>query len=37
MNLHEFQGKSILTKYGVAIQRGVVVDKVEDAVAAAKK
>jgi succinyl-CoA synthetase beta subunit len=37
MNLHEFQGKSILTKYGVAIQRGVVVDKVEDAIAAAKK
>jgi succinyl-CoA synthetase beta subunit len=37
MNLHEYQGKSILTKYGVAIQRGVVVDKVEDAVAAAKK
>ncbi len=37
MNLHEYQGKSILQKYGVAIQRGVVVDKVEDAVAAAKK
>ena len=37
MNLHEYQGKSILTKYGVAIQRGVVVEKVEDAVAAAKK
>ncbi len=37
MNLHEYQGKSILNSYGVAIQRGVVVDKVEDAVAAAKK
>lgn len=37
MNLHEYQGKSILQKYGVAVQRGVVVDKVEDAVAAAKK
>ena len=37
MNLHEYQGKSILQKYGVAIQRGVVVEKVEDAVAAAKK
>ncbi|MCO5268286.1 MAG: ADP-forming succinate--CoA ligase subunit beta [Brumimicrobium sp.] len=37
MNLHEYQGKSILNKYGVATQRGVVVDKVEDAVAAAKK
>jgi len=37
MNLHEYQGKSILKSYGVAIQRGVVVDKVEDAVAAAKQ
>ncbi|TNE53005.1 MAG: ADP-forming succinate--CoA ligase subunit beta [Bacteroidetes bacterium] len=37
MNLHEFQGKSILSKYGVAVQRGVVVDKVEEAVEAAKK
>lgn len=37
MNLHEYQGKTILQKYGVAIQRGVVVEKVEDAVAAAKK
>jgi succinyl-CoA synthetase beta subunit len=37
MNLHEYQGKSILKSYGVAIQEGVVVDKAEDAVAAAKK
>jgi succinyl-CoA synthetase beta subunit len=37
MNLHEYQGKSILSKFGVAVQRGVVVDKVEDAVAAAQK
>ena len=37
MNLHEYQGKSILKSYGVAIQEGVVVDRVEDAVAAAKK
>jgi len=37
MNLHEYQGKSILESFGVAIQRGVVVDKVEDAVSAAKK
>ncbi|WP_300660048.1 ADP-forming succinate--CoA ligase subunit beta [Fluviicola sp.] len=37
MNLHEYQGKSILQKYGVAVQRGVVVEKVEDAIAAAKK
>ncbi|HRO76760.1 MAG TPA: ADP-forming succinate--CoA ligase subunit beta [Crocinitomicaceae bacterium] len=37
MNLHEYQGKSILSSYGVATQRGIVIDKVEDAVAAAKK
>jgi succinyl-CoA synthetase beta subunit len=37
MNLHEYQGKSILNSFGVAIQRGKVVDKVEDAVAAAKE
>jgi succinyl-CoA synthetase beta subunit len=36
MNLHEYQGKSILESFGVAIQRGIVVDKVEDAVKAAK-
>ncbi|MDC1403652.1 ADP-forming succinate--CoA ligase subunit beta [Crocinitomicaceae bacterium] len=37
MNLHEYQGKSILSKYGVAIQRGVVIDKLEDAVTSSKK
>lgn len=37
MNLHEYQGKSILKSYGVQIQEGIVVDKLEDAVAAAKK
>ena len=37
MNLHEYQGKSILKTYGVAVQEGIVVDKVEDAVEAAKK
>lgn len=37
MNLHEYQGKSILKSFGVAIQEGVVIDKVEDAVSAAKK
>ncbi|MFT6844957.1 MAG: succinyl-CoA synthetase beta subunit [Flavobacteriales bacterium] len=37
MNVHEYQGKSILSSFGVQTQRGVVVDKVEDAVAAAKK
>jgi len=37
MNLHEYQGKEILASYGVAIQRGVVVQTPEEAVAAAKK
>jgi len=31
MNLHEYQGKAILKSYGVAVQEGIVVDKVEDA------
>ena len=37
MNLHEYQGKAILKSYGVAVQEGIVVDKVEDALAAAKE
>lgn len=37
MNLHEYQGKSILEKYGVAIQRGVVAETLEEAAAAYKK
>ncbi|MBU2018871.1 MAG: ADP-forming succinate--CoA ligase subunit beta [Bacteroidetes bacterium] len=37
MNLHEYQGKSILSKYGVAIQRGVIVDKLDHAADAAKQ
>ena len=37
MNLHEYQGKSILKKYGVAIQEGNVVSKVEDAVSSANQ
>ena len=37
MNLHEFQGKSILKKYGVAIQEGIVVENTNDAIAAANK
>ena len=36
MNLHEYQGKLILKSYGVAVQEGVVVDRVEDALVAAK-
>ena len=37
MNLHEYQGKSILESYGVAIQRGVVVENIEEAVEKAKQ
>ncbi len=35
MNLHEYQGKSILRKYGVAVPMGIVADNPEDAVKAA--
>ncbi|MBK7128996.1 MAG: ADP-forming succinate--CoA ligase subunit beta [Crocinitomicaceae bacterium] len=37
MNLHEYQGKSILQSYGVAVQRGIVVESVEESVAKAKE
>lgn len=37
MNLHEYQGKEILAKHGVKIQRGYVVETVEDAVKAYEK
>ena len=37
MNLHEYQGKSILAQYGVAVQRGKVVDNANEAVEAAKQ
>lgn len=37
MNLHEFQGKSILESYGVAIQKGVVVDDASQTLEAAKQ
>ena len=37
MNLHEYQGKSILKSFGVAIQEGIVADTAEEAVEAAKK
>ena len=36
MNLHEYQGKSILQSYGVAIPEGIVADSPETAVEAAK-
>ncbi len=37
MNIHEYQGKSILSSFGVAVQRGVVVDSVSEAHEAGKK
>ena len=37
MNLHEYQSKEILAKYGVNIQRGFVANNVDEAVAAADK
>jgi succinyl-CoA synthetase beta subunit len=37
MNIHEYQGKSILKKFGVAIQEGIVAENVEQAVEAAKQ
>ena len=37
MNLHEYQGKQILSSYGVGIQRGMVATTPEEAVAAAKQ
>jgi len=36
MNLHEFQGKEILAKFGVSIQRGIVAETVDQAVNAAQ-
>jgi len=37
MNIHEYQGKEILKKYGVAIQEGILANTPEEAVEAAKK
>ncbi len=37
MNIHEYQGKSILSSYGVAIQRGYVAETPEEATEVAKK
>ena len=34
MNLHEYQGKQLLQKFGVAIQEGTIAETVEDAVKA---
>ena len=37
MNLHEYQGKEILSSFGVTVQRGIVASTAEEAVEAAKK
>jgi succinyl-CoA synthetase beta subunit len=37
MNLHEYQGKEILSGFGVRIQRGIVAQSAQEAVAAAKQ
>jgi succinyl-CoA synthetase beta subunit len=37
MNLHEYQGKSILESYGVTVQRGVVVDNAAEIMTKAKE
>ncbi|TGD82593.1 ADP-forming succinate--CoA ligase subunit beta [Hymenobacter wooponensis] len=37
MNIHEYQGKDILKRYGVRVQEGIVADTAEEAVEAAKK
>lgn len=37
MNLHEYQGKEILSKYGVKVQRGIIATTPQEAVEAAKK
>ena len=37
MNIHEYQGKSILKSFGVAVQEGIVAETPEQAVEAAKE
>ena len=37
MNLHEYQGKNILSQFGVKIQRGIVASTSEEAVVVAKQ
>mgnify|MGYP001043036283 CR=1 FL=1 len=37
MNLHEYQGKDILSSFGVCIQRGIVAHNAQEAVDAAKQ
>ena len=37
MNLHEFQGKALLARYGVAVPRGKMIERASDAEAAARE
>ena len=37
MNIHEYQGKEILSSFGVRVQRGIVAQDAKEAVEAAKK
>lgn len=37
MNIHEYQAKEILTRYGVTVQRGIVAHTADEAVAAAQQ
>jgi succinyl-CoA synthetase beta subunit len=37
MNIHEYQAKSILKQFGVAVPEGVVIENAENAIEAAKK
>ena len=37
MNLHEYQGKEILSSFGVRVQRGIVATTADEAVKAAEK
>ena len=37
MNIHEYQGKQVLAKYGVAVPRGHVAFTVDEAVKAAEE
>lgn len=37
MNLHEYQAKEILASYGVPVQRGIMVESVDDALKASEQ
>ena len=37
MNLHEYQAKEVLSRYGITVQRGKVAYSADEAVAAAEQ